>query len=187
MHQKFYNLRKNGNFYLDFEWNFEQWWGFIGRYNNFFEQRSFVPLFEGSNFFYFFWNCVNLIVPFSNWLLAIQVLFRKKCFPRWEIDIYLIGQRMCFRRLNIYFGGLFSLFKMFENDCWNVRLQFDRSEFVFHPKKVHHYRKLKNIGYEKACELWNVTKKGEKNIYKMGYRPRTGKISIETLQWNNSN
>ena len=35
---------------------------------------------------------------------------------------------------------------------------------------------------EQACELWNATGKGKKYIYKMGYRPRTDKISIEALQ-----
>ena len=39
-----------------------------------------------------------------------------------------------------------------------------------------------DIGYEQARELWNEAKKGEKIIYRMDYRPRSGKISIETLQ-----
>ena len=30
--------------------------------------------------------------------------------------------------------------------------------------------------------MWKATKKEEKYIYKMCYKPRTGKISIETLQ-----
>ena len=38
------------------------------------------------------------------------------------------------------------------------------------------------IGYKQTCELWNATKKTNKYIYKMGYKPRTGKIFIERLK-----
>ena len=76
---------------------------------------------------------------------------------------------------------------MFEDDNWNIRPQFDRGELVFHPGEAYHYKKLGDIGYEQACELWSATGKGKKDIYKMGYRPRAGKIFIEVLQWDGFN